>query len=76
MNINFDDLSEEQQEKLLDKGKLRGYSREEIIDRFNDDASDAYNVLDFFNDDNFIEQMLREDNILLTDYLDYIIDRV
>lgn len=76
MDISFDDLSEEQQEKLLDKGRIRGYSREEIINRFNDDASDAYNVLDFFNDDNFIEQSLRDDNIAFIDYLDYIIDRV
>lgn len=48
MNIDFNDLSEEQQKVLLNRGKIRGYSREEIIDRFNDAASDAYNVLDFF----------------------------
>ena len=76
MYIDFNDLSEEQQKVLLNKGKIRGYSREEIINRFNDTASDVYNVLDFFNDDTFIEQMLRDDAILLTDYLDYVIDRV
>lgn len=76
MDIDFNDLSEEQQKVLLNIGKFRGYSREKIIDRFNDAASDSDNALDFFDNDEFIEDTLRKDRSVLEDYLDYIIDRI
>lgn len=76
MNIDFGDLSKEQQEDLLSRAEEMGYSKEEIIEAFNENAGDSDNVLDFFDDDDFLEQMLRNDLSLFNEYLDYIIDKI
>lgn len=76
MEIDYNDLSKEQQLELFAKANEMGYSREEIIEEFNDKASDAYSVLDFFDDDYFLEDMLRRDSSLLSEYLDFIISKI
>lgn len=76
MDISYDDLSKEQKEGLSAIAKDLGYSEEEIIEEFNEEASDADNVLDFFDDDLFLEDMLRRDDSLLSDYLEFIISKV
>lgn len=76
MEIDYNDLSKEQQLELFAKANEMGYSREEIIEEFNDKVSDAYSVLDFFDDDYFLEDMLRRDSSLLSEYLDFIISKI
>lgn len=76
MNIDFNDLSKEQQADLIARGKDIGYPEEEIIKEFNEEASDSDNALDFFDNDEFIEDTLRRDKSLLEDYLDYIINKI
>lgn len=76
MNIDFGDLSKEQQEDLLSRAEEMGYSKEEIIEAFNENAGDSDNALDFFDDDEFLERMLRDDLSLFNAYLDYIIDKI
>lgn len=72
MYIDFDDLSEESKEEVLEEAKEYGISEEDVIEEFNEEAGDAANVLDFFDDDNFLEQMLRDDSGLLEDYLSFV----
>ena len=69
MYIDFDDLTEESKKELLEDAREYGMSEENVIEEFNEEASDSANVLDFFDDDNFLEQMLRDDSALLEDYL-------
>lgn len=69
MYIDFDDLTEEGKEELLEEAREYGISEEDVIEEFNEEAGDSANALDFFDDDNFIEQMLRDDSALLEDYL-------
>ena len=69
MFIDFEDLTEESRKELLEYAREYGISEEDVIEEFNEEASDSANVLDFFEDDNFLEQMLRDDSILLEDYL-------
>ena len=72
MYIDFDDLTEEGKEELLEEAREYGISEEDVIEEFNEEASDSANALDFFDDDNFIEQILRDDSALLEDYLSFV----
>lgn len=72
MFIDFDDLDEEGKEELLEYARDYGISEEDVIEEFNEEAGDSANVLDFFDDDNFLEQMLRDDSGLLEDYLSFV----
>jgi hypothetical protein len=47
-----------------------------LVEDFNEMASDSDNVLDFFDDDGFLEQMLRDDSSLLEDYLLFVSAKV
>lgn len=76
MFIDFNDMSEEGQTKLIDFAEAKGISVPELVEEFNELAGDPDNVLDFFDDDNFLEQMLRDDSILLEDYLLFISAKV
>lgn len=72
MYIDFDDLDEEDKEELLEYAKDNGVSEEDVIKEFNEQARDSANVLDFFDDDTFLENMLRDDSGLLEDYLSFV----
>lgn len=72
MFIDFDDLDEESKKELLEYARDNGISEEDVIEEFNEEAGDSANVLDFFDDDNFLEQMLRDDSGLLEDYLSFV----
>lgn len=76
MFIDFNDMSEEGQEELRDFAEAKGVSVAELIENFNELASDSDNVLDFFDSDDFLEQMLRDDSSLLEDYLLFISAKV
>ena len=76
MFIDFDDLDEEGKEELLENAREYGISEEDVIEEFNEEASDSANVLDFFDDDNFLEQMLRDDSGLLEDYLSFVSKKI
>lgn len=76
MFIDFNDMSEEGQAELIDFAEERKVSIAELVEEFNELASDPDNVLDFFDDDNFLEQMLRDDSSLLEDYLLFISAKV
>ena len=72
MFIDFDDLDEESRKELLEYARDNGISEEDVIEEFNEEAGDSANVLVFFDDDNFLEQMLREDSDLLEEYLSFV----
>lgn len=72
MYIDFDDLTEESRKELLEYAREYGISEEDVIEEFNEEAGDPDNALDFFDDDNFIEQILRDDSGLLEDYLSFV----
>lgn len=76
MFIDFDDLSEESKEELLEDAREYGISEEDVIKEFNEEAGDSANALDFFDDDNFIEQVLRDDSGLLEDYLSFVSKKI
>lgn len=76
MFIDFDDMSEEGQEELKDFAEAKGVSIAELVENFNELASDSDNVLEFFDSDDFLEQMLRDDSSLLEDYLLFISAKV
>ena len=76
MFIDFNDMSEEGQQELIDFAEAKGVSVAELVEDFNELASDSDNVLDFFDSDDFLEQMLRNDNSLLEDYLLFISAKV
>ena len=69
MFIDFNDMSEEGQAELIDFAEERKVSIAELVEEFNELASDSDNVLEFFDSDDFLEQMLRDDSSLLEDYL-------
>ena len=72
MFIYFDDLTEESRKELLEYARDNGISEEDIIEEFNEEAGDSANALDFFDDDNFLEQMLRDDSDLFEEYLSFV----
>lgn len=76
MFIDFNDMSEEGQEELRDFAEAKGVNVAELVENFNELASDSDNVLDFFDSDDFLEQMLRDDSSLLEDYLLFISAKV
>lgn len=76
MFIDFDDLTEESKEELLEDAREYGISEEDVIEEFNEEAGDSANALDFFDDDNFIEQVLRDDSGLLEDYLSFVSKKI
>lgn len=76
MFIDFNDMSEEGQAELIDFAEERKVSIAELVEEFNELASDSENVLDFFDSDDFLEQMLRDDSALLEDYLLFISAKV
>lgn len=76
MFIDFDDLTEESKKELLENAREYGISEENVIEEFNEEAGDSANVLDFFDDDNFLEQMLRDDSALLEDYLSFVCAKI
>lgn len=76
MFIDFNDMSEEGQAELIDFAEERKVSIAELVEEFNELASDSDNVLDFFDSDDFLEQMLRDDSSLLEDYLLFISAKV
>lgn len=76
MFIDFNDMSEEGQAELIDFAEERKVSIAELVEEFNELASDSDNVLDFFDSDDFLEQMLRDDSALLEDYLLFISAKV
>lgn len=72
MFIDFDDLTEESRKELLEYARDNGISEEDVIEEFNEEASDSANALDFFDDDNFLEQILRDDSDLFEEYLSFV----
>lgn len=76
MFIDFNDMSEEGRAELIDFAEEKGVSVAELVEEFNELASDSDNVLDFFDSDDFLEQMLRDDSALLEDYLLFISAKV
>ena len=76
MFIDFNDMSEEGQAELIDFAEERKVSVAELVEEFNELASDSDNVLDFLDSDDFLEQMLRDDSALLEDYLLFISAKV
>lgn len=76
MFIDFNDVSEEGQAELIDFAEERKVSIAELVEEFNELASDSENVLDFLDSDDFLEQMLRDDSALLEDYLLFISAKV
>ena len=76
MFIDFNDMSEEGQAELVDFAEERKVSIAELVEEFNELASDSENVLDFLDSDDFLEQMLRDDSSLLEDYLLFISAKV
>ena len=72
MFIDFDDLTEESRKELLEYARDNGISEEDVIEEFNEEAGDSANALVFFDDDNFLEQMLRNDSDLLEEYLSFV----
>lgn len=76
MFIDFNDMSEEGQAELIDFAEEKGVSIAELVEEFNELASDSENVLDFLDSDDFLEQMLRDDSALLEDYLLFISAKV
>lgn len=76
MFIDFNDMSEEGQAELIEYAEENGLSVAELVEDFNELASDSDNVLDFFDSDDFLEQMLRDDSSLLEDYLLFISAKV
>ena len=72
MYIYFGDLTEESRKELLEYARDNGISEEDVIEEFNEEAGDSANALDFFDDDNFLEQMLRDDSDLFEDYLSFV----
>lgn len=72
MFIDFDDLTEESRKELLEYARDNGISEEDVIEEFNEEAGDSANVLVFFDDDTFLEQMLRDDSGLLEEYLSFV----
>ena len=76
MFIDFNDMSEEGQAELIDFAEERKVSVAELVEEFNELASDSENVLDFLDSDDFLEQMLRDDSALLEDYLLFISAKV
>lgn len=72
MFIYFDDLTEESRKELLEYARDNGISEEDVIKEFNEEAGDSANALDFFDDDNFLEQMLRDDSDLFEEYLSFV----
>ena len=76
MFIDFNDMSEEGQAELVDFAEERKVSIAELVEEFNELASDSENVLDFLDSDHFLEQMLRDDSALLEDYLLFISAKV
>ena len=76
MFIDFNDMSEEGQAELIDFAEEKGVSVAELVEEFNELASDSDNVLDFLDSDDFLEQMLRDDSSLLEDYLLFISAKV
>ena len=76
MFIDFNDMSEEGQAELIDFAEERKVSIAELVEEFNELASDSDNVLEFFDSDDFLEQMLRDDSSLLEDYLLFISAKV
>ena len=76
MFIDFNDMSEEGQQELIDFAEERKVSIAELVEEFNELASDSENVLDFLDSDDFLEQMLRDDSALLEDYLLFISAKV
>ena len=76
MFIDFNDMSEEGQAELIDFAEEKGVSVVELVEEFNELASDSDNVLDFLDSDDFLEQMLRDDSALLEDYLLFISAKV
>ena len=76
MFIDFNDMSEEGQAELVDFAEERKVSIAELVEEYNELASDSENVLDFLDSDDFLEQMLRDDSALLEDYLLFISAKV
>ena len=76
MFIDFNDMSEEGQAELVDFAEENRVSVAELVEEFNELASDSENVLDFLDSDDFLEQMLRDDSSLLEDYLLFISAKV
>ena len=76
MFIDFNDMSQEGQQELIDFAEEKGASVAELVEEFNELASDSENVLDFLDSDDFLEQMLRDDSALLEDYLLFISAKV
>lgn len=72
MFIDIEDLSKESQEELFEYAEEHGMTEEDVIDLFNQEAEDSANALDFFDDDIFLENLLRDDSGLLDDYLEFI----
>ena len=72
MFIDFDDLDEESKEELLEEAREYGISEENVIEKFNEEARDSANALDFFDNECFLEDLLRNDSGLLEDYLYFV----
>lgn len=71
MNIGYEDLTDVQKETVNHYMKMKGYTEDEIPNVFSEIASDSDNALEFLNDDETLEEIIRR---FMFDYLEYIID--
>lgn len=71
MNIGYEDLTDVQKEAVNHYMKMKGYTEDEIPDVFSEIASDSDNALEFLNDDETLEEIIRR---FMFDYLEFIID--
>lgn len=71
MNIGYEDLTDVQKEAVNHYMKMKGYTEDEIPNVFSEIASDSDNALEFLDDDETLEEIIRR---FMFDYLEFIID--
>lgn len=71
MNIGYKDLTDVQKDAVNHYMKMKGYTEDEIPNVFDEISSDSDNALEFLNDDETLEEIIRR---FMFDYLEYIID--
>lgn len=71
MNIGYKDLTDVQKDAVNHYMKMKGYTEDEIPNAFDEIASDSDNALEFLNDDETLEEIIRR---FMFDYLEFIID--
>lgn len=71
MNIGYKDLTDVQKDAVNSYMKMKGYTEDEIPDAFDEISGDSDNALEFLNDDETLEEIIRR---FMFDYLEFIID--